>query len=193
MSLLGLFAFQGISSPVRACLSPPWASLLLGISWEQGTGRVWSSTSSWPDPRPSLSGGAWVPCLPFMSHSFPFPSYPHLGLLLWVIHPLVGRLHPSPQPLAPAASGMLQPPVSMPPNWARQGAHWCGRTPGDVSIFIGVSKVYMLYTENHLLQRPTLPHPTKRFSNPCSSWGSGIGSWIVPAAVPISTSSYWGE
>lgn len=112
--------------------------------------------------------------------SFSLPTANQLGLLPRVKEPRVGPAHPSRQPLAPAASGMLQPPSFSQQPWlpasrpSLPGPHWPAPTPqepkvllyitpGDVSIFIAVLKIHVFYTENHLLQPPSLPHPKKGF------------------------------
>lgn len=111
----------------------------------------------------------------------------------WRLLPQGCSNHPrSQQPWLPASH-----------NPSCQGAHRPGPTPqepkvllyitpGDVSIFIAVLKI-------HILHRTTLSNPcpfltpTKGFQTLVVSWGSGIGSWIVLAAVTIPTSSYCGE
>lgn len=55
--------------------------------------------------------------LTLLSGPFPFLSYRQLGLLPGVNEPRVGPAHPSRQPLAPAASGMLQPPSFLRQPW----------------------------------------------------------------------------
>lgn len=69
--------------------------------------------------------------LTLLSGPIPFLSYRQLGLLPGVNEPRVGPAHPSRQPLAPAASGMLQPPsfsqqpwLPAPPQPARGPLAW---------------------------------------------------------------------
>lgn len=112
--------------------------------------------------------------------------YPQLGLLPQTNESRVGPAHPSRQPLAPAASGMLHPPsfsaaalaatcpslpwgpISLaPPHGEPKVLLYI--TPGDVSIFIAVLKPHLFYTENHLQPFPSPPN--KRISKPSGSWG----------------------
>lgn len=191
----GTICFQGIP-PARGCRPPAWLSLLLGIPWGQRSGRAW--TSAWgpsqPDPCPQGLEAAQLPTL----LSGPIPSLPHLGLLPWVNEPRVGPAHPSRPPLAPAASGIAPTtlvPVRqpwLPASHPQEPKVLLYITPGDVSIFIAVLKIHVLHREPPY-PTPSLPHPNKRFPNPCGSWGNRIDSWVVSAAVMIPTSSYWGE
>lgn len=186
----GPIAFQGISSSQ----GPAWLSLLLGIPWGRRSGRVWTSTwgPSQSDPLPSK---VWrrLSSLLLLPGPILFLSYPYLGLLPWVNEPRVGPAHPSRQPLAPAASGMLQPPSFSaalapcfpqpilpggPSAWSHPtrtqsltvyNSRWC------FYIYSSVENPH--FTQNHLIQPLSLPHPNKRFSNPCGFLGQR--NWLM--------------
>lgn len=66
------------------------------------------------DSCPPRSGGGCVPYPPFRFHSFPLLPPTGAAALPGVSEPRVGPAHPSRQPMAPAASGMLQPPSFSP-------------------------------------------------------------------------------
>lgn len=185
--------------PARACLSPAWLSLL-GIPWGRRSGRAWAST--W-GPLPVWS-------LLLLPGPLLFLSYPYLGLLPWVNEPRVGPAHPSRQPLAPAASGMLQPPSfssaalapCLPQPILPGGpSAWSHPTrTQSLTVYNSRWRFYIYsrvgnphFTQNHLIQPCPFLTPTKGFQTLVVSWGSGIGSWIVLAAVTIPTSSYCGE
>lgn len=155
----------------------------------QGPGRVWAPPPEAPLPRPSG----------------PFPVLSPAGVAA-PNEPRVGPAHPSRQPLAPAASGMLQPPSFswqrpwLPPPPACHGApsawpHPRGEpkvllyiTPGDVSIFIAVLKPHVFYTEP---SSPTPPLPTQqkvfktlRFLGQANRLGlCWLQQWFQPAAT----------
>lgn len=201
-SLPGPYAFQGISpSPARAHFTPAGASLLQG-----SPKRTRTSQGMGPAPRgppPSLSPAfqvleeatcrVWLNSPPLLSWSLSCPiPYPLSPTPSWGCCPKtnesrVGPAHPSRQPLAPAASGMLHPPSfsaaalaatspSLPwgpislalPRGEPKVLLYI--TPGDVSIFIAVLKPHLFYTENHPLQ-PFPSPPNKRISKPSGSWG----------------------
>lgn len=184
-SLPGPYAFQGIPpSRARAHLTPAWASLLQGSPkrTDQG-GHGPHLQRPPPNLSPTLQGLEEAPCRVWLSSS-PLLSgslschtpYPELGLLPQTNESRVGPAHPSRQPLAPAASGMLHPPsfsaaaltatspilpwglISLaPPHGEPKVLLYI--TPGDVSIFIAVLKPHLFYREP---SSPTLPFPTQQ-------------------------------
>lgn len=190
-SLPGPYAFQGISpssqGPSPTCLGK-------------------SSPRKSQEDRDQGGCGPHLQRPPSLARpSGPFPVLSPAGVAA-PNEPRVGPAHPSRQPLAPAASGMLQPPSFswqrpwLPPPPACHGApsawpHPRGEpkvllyiTPGDVSIFIAVLKPHVFYTEP---SSPTPPLPTQqkvfktlRFLGQANRLGlCWLQQWFQPAAT----------